>query len=87
MDTEREVGGAGTFAAIVEMDGHILDSLLLPKVLDLIVGSGAEYQIEDIRIGKTRHDPSFARVRIEASVSRSLAELVEKISHLGAKQV
>ncbi|MBI2705008.1 MAG: TIGR00300 family protein [Actinobacteria bacterium] len=48
----------------VEIDGHIIDSLLLPKVLDLIVASGADYELRDVHIGKTSTDPSHAVIDI-----------------------
>ena len=37
--------------SIVEISGHIIDSLILPKILDLIVNLGAEFEILDIQIG------------------------------------
>ena len=40
-------------AELVELRGHIIDSLLLPKVLDVLVEAGAEYRIVDIEIGRT----------------------------------
>ena len=36
----------------VEMTGHIVDSLLLPKVLDAILSRGGHYHIETLRLGK-----------------------------------
>lgn len=35
----------------VEVAGHIIDSLILPKVLDLITGHGGAFQIKQISIG------------------------------------
>lgn len=46
----------------VEIRGHIIDSLILPKVLDAIMAAGGSFTIESIVVGQTRHDPSFARV-------------------------
>jgi hypothetical protein len=72
-------------SATVVMDGHILDSLLLPKVLDLIVGAGAEYTIDDISIGRTRHDASHAVIRIEAADAASLERLLAEVAQHGAR--
>lgn len=73
--------------ATITMDGHILDSLILPKVLDIIVGSGAEYEIEEINIGRTRHDKSTAKVRIVAPDSIQLKGIVEQTIEHGAKEL
>ena len=52
--------------SVVEISGHIIDSLLLPKVLDLIINLGAEFEILDIKIGNRRADHSYARIQIDA---------------------
>jgi len=36
----------------VQLQGHIIDSLLLPKVLDVILTHGGTYVIKDIKIGQ-----------------------------------
>ncbi len=73
--------------ATITMDGHILDSLLLPKVLDLIVEANAEYEIEEISIGKTRHDQSSARIRIDATDDATLGELLIQVEQHGATTI
>ena len=46
------------FSEEVELQGHIIDSLLLPKVLDEILTRGGSYELKDIRIGQRQADPS-----------------------------
>ena len=46
------------FVEEVELAGHIIDSLILPKVLDEISALGGRFEILDISIGHLRHDPS-----------------------------
>ena len=41
---------AAPYVEDVEMSGHIIDSLLLPKVLDAILTRGAGYEIKDFRV-------------------------------------
>ena len=36
----------------IELRGHIIDSLILPKVLDEIITHGATFKIGEIRIGE-----------------------------------
>ncbi len=56
----------------VELRGHIIDSLILPKVLDAIVTSGGSFKIGEIRIGEKRADQSYARVEVSAPTERRL---------------
>ena len=69
---------------IVELRGHILDSPVLPKILDLIMAFGADYEIETIQIGHSRRDQSFARIRIVATNEKALEEILEQVTRSGA---
>lgn len=78
---------AHEFSETVEIRGHIIDSLLLPKVLDAIMVAGGSFKIEDIVVGQTRHDPSSARIVVTASTAKSLDELLATISDHGANPI
>lgn len=69
---------------VVQISGHIIDSLILPKVLDLIVSLGAEFEILDIQVGHRRSDRSHARIRIEAPSPDLLDHVLAKIREHGA---
>ncbi|MBI4527473.1 MAG: TIGR00300 family protein [Deltaproteobacteria bacterium] len=69
---------------VVEISGHIIDSLILPKVLDMIVGLGAEFDILEIKIGHRRTDPSYARILIEAPTQELLELVLARIKEHGA---
>ncbi len=73
-----------TFTETVEIRGHIIDSLLLPKVLDCINLAGGTFTIEDIAIGQHRHDPSAARVRVSATTEEALQAILATILDHGA---
>jgi lysine-ketoglutarate reductase/saccharopine dehydrogenase-like protein (TIGR00300 family) len=68
---------------IVELHGHIIDSLTLPRVLDEIVEAGADYVIERFEIGRTHDDPSFARLLVTAERD-VLNRLLSALADLGA---
>src|SRR2546422_105025 len=51
-----------TATAVVEVEGHIIDSLILAKILDVIVDAGAAHRIVDMPVGKGRTVPMH-RVR------------------------
>ena len=50
----------------VQLQGHIIDSLLLPKVLDEILTRGGTYVIKDIDDRPTRNRPELARIEVRA---------------------
>jgi lysine-ketoglutarate reductase/saccharopine dehydrogenase-like protein (TIGR00300 family) len=68
----------------VELQGHIIDSLLLPKVLDEILTHGGSYVIKEIRLGQRQVDPSFARLEVRADSSQRLEEILAAIHDHGA---
>ena len=43
----------------IELRGHIIDSLILPKVLDEIIARGSTFKIGEIRIGEQRIGSKF----------------------------
>jgi lysine-ketoglutarate reductase/saccharopine dehydrogenase-like protein (TIGR00300 family) len=75
------------FVEDVEIQGHIIDSLLLPKVLDEILTHGGSYVLKDIRIGQRQADPSYARIEVRAPSAEALRELLDTIHDHGAVPV
>ena len=68
----------------VLLQGHIIDSLILAKVLDRILMMGGTFDIQDMQIGKTREEPSRARIAVRASSSTLLSEILHAIQPHGA---
>src|SRR3982750_627746 len=68
----------------VELAGHIIDSLLLPKVLDFITAAGGAFRIEKISIGHDRSDPSYALIEVRAATEERLSQILADISDHGA---
>jgi lysine-ketoglutarate reductase/saccharopine dehydrogenase-like protein (TIGR00300 family) len=75
------------YQEIVEIQGHILDSLLLPKVLDEILTHGGSYVLKDIRVGQRPTDASYARIEVRASTPDELQEILAAIHEHGATPV
>jgi lysine-ketoglutarate reductase/saccharopine dehydrogenase-like protein (TIGR00300 family) len=71
----------------IEVEGHIIDSLVLAKVLDVIVDSGADYRMVDVEIGKTNVDPSRVRLEVVAPTDDVLSALVAELRIHGANPV
>lgn len=68
----------------VYLQGHIIDSLVLAKVLDLILMMGGTFDLEDVHIGKTREEPSRACIRIQTGSRALLDDILRKIQPHGA---
>lgn len=68
----------------VFLQGHIIDSLVLAKVLDLILMMGGTFDLEDVHIGKTREEPSRARIVIRTASKSLLNDILKAIQPHGA---
>ena len=68
----------------VVLQGHIIDSLILAKVLDTILMMGGTFDLKEVQIGTTREEPSRAKIVVRASSSNLLAEILQAIQPHGA---
>jgi lysine-ketoglutarate reductase/saccharopine dehydrogenase-like protein (TIGR00300 family) len=69
----------------IELRGHIIDSLILPKVLDEIIARGGTFKIGEIKIGEQRTDQSFARIEVAAPTADELDQLILRLRQHGAE--
>ena len=72
---------------IVQVSGHIIDSLILPKILDEIMDLEGTFEILELAIGKRKTDPSTARLRVSASSHQQLDMILRRLARLGASPV
>ncbi|MBU4406710.1 MAG: TIGR00300 family protein [Candidatus Altiarchaeota archaeon] len=63
----------------IELRGHIIDSLILPRVLDAIMDLKGNFQILTLDVGKTKTDESYAKILVDGP-----AELFDELERLGA---
>jgi lysine-ketoglutarate reductase/saccharopine dehydrogenase-like protein (TIGR00300 family) len=68
----------------VKLTGHIIDSLILPKALDLIMDMGGDFQILEFEVGKRKQDTSLARIQVLAKTEVLLGEILDELSEIGA---
>src|SRR3954452_21058993 len=73
------------FSETVELRGHIIDSLILPKVLDQILTYGAKFKIIEVNIGQKRTDQSFARIEVSTETDEALDDLILRLRQQGAE--
>ncbi|PJA80739.1 MAG: TIGR00300 family protein, partial [Nitrospirae bacterium CG_4_9_14_3_um_filter_51_5] len=65
-----------TFQTVI-LQGHIIDSLILAKVLDTIVMLGGTFTLSEVTVGTKREDLSHATIRIEAPTPELLQEILK----------
>src|SRR5438445_12545893 len=75
------------FSEQIELRGHIIDSLTLPKVLDEILTSGGSFTIREIKIGKQRHDASHACIDVFGPSPEIVDDIVRRLRQHGAEVV
>ena len=68
----------------VHLDGHIIDSQTLSRVLDVILLQGGTYEITTFRIGTKREEPSHAEIVVRAEDTGTLHRILQDIGQLGA---
>src|SRR5579864_9562614 len=68
----------------VELHGHIIDSYALPRIMDEVMDRGGEFVIEDIRVGRRKDEPSYARIQISAPDRALLDLLLDRAERIGA---
>ncbi len=79
--------GHTLFIEDVELQGHIIDSLLLPKVLDEILTRGGNFTLKEIQIGKSQKDASYVRIEIRAPDADRLEDILDAVHDHGATPV
>ncbi len=69
----------------IKLEGHIIDSFLLPKVLDAIMEDGGDFEILEFNIGKHKTDKSYAQIIIKAENEAILQRILTLVHRLGAE--
>jgi lysine-ketoglutarate reductase/saccharopine dehydrogenase-like protein (TIGR00300 family) len=66
------------------MDGHLLDSGLISRALDLIVENGGSFQVLNFHLGEQRQSTSSAEVKVSAPSHELMEEIMTQLIDLGA---
>ncbi|EHP86933.1 ornithine cyclodeaminase [Methanotorris formicicus] len=69
---------------VVELSGHIIDSHILPNVLDKIILMGGDFEIEKLEVGKTNEDISYAKLIVKGKDHKHLDGILREIQQMGA---
>jgi lysine-ketoglutarate reductase/saccharopine dehydrogenase-like protein (TIGR00300 family) len=71
-------------STLLVLEGHIIDSLMLPQLLDLVMDLGGAFDIQELRVGQLKTDPSWCRIAVSADDAGTLDEIVRRARELGA---
>ena len=69
---------------IIELSGHIIDSMALTKTMAIIMEKGGEFDILEIDVGRKKSDLSHAKIEVSAHSPELLNAILDELSVLGA---
>ena len=69
---------------IIELSGHIIDSMTLTKTMAIIMDKGGEFDILEIDVGRKKSDASYAKIEVQADSPELLNSILDELSVLGA---
>jgi lysine-ketoglutarate reductase/saccharopine dehydrogenase-like protein (TIGR00300 family) len=69
---------------IVRMEGHLLDSGLINRALDLIIDNGGSFKVQNFLLGEQRQSTSAAEVKVSAPSHEVMESIVSHLIDLGA---
>ncbi len=68
----------------IELSGHIIDSWTLPRAWDVIMDRGGNFDVEVMRVGKTKTEHSYVRLKVTAPDNETLEIILSELQQLGA---
>ena len=72
------------YSKIVEVKGHIIDSLVLTKIFDRVMDLEGKFEVMKISVGKLKTDESYAKLRIIGKNDAHLNEIITALHREGA---
>ena len=75
---------AKKFEHEIEVKGHLIDSLILTKIFDIIMDLNGEFQVQEFTVGKRKKDESYAKIIIQGKSQQHLNQILEAVYREGA---
>ncbi len=72
------------FSEEITLEGHIIDSGILSKVWGTVMDLGGEFDLQEIRVGRSKNETSFARMKISAASDAQLHRILVGLQDYGA---
>lgn len=75
---------AKKFSHEIEVRGHLIDSMILTKIFDVIMDLKGEFQVQEFKVGKHKKDESYAKLAIQGNSQEHLDKILEAVYREGA---
>jgi lysine-ketoglutarate reductase/saccharopine dehydrogenase-like protein (TIGR00300 family) len=75
---------AKKFSHEIEVRGHLIDSMILTKIFDVIMDLKGEFQVQEFKVGKQKKDESYAKLAIQGHSQEHLDKILEAVYREGA---
>lgn len=75
---------AKKFEHEIEVRGHLIDSMILTKIFDIIMDLNGEFQVQEFKVGKKKKDESYAKLLIQGKSQKHLDDILESVYREGA---
>lgn len=73
------------FVETVLLEGHLLDSHTLSKILDQILRQGGQYELMELSVGRRRQDPTRAKLFLRTDTRQRMKDLVTYVRQQGGE--
>ncbi len=80
----KSSSNAQPYSQEIEVHGHLVDSLILSKILETIMDMHCEFEFLNFEIGKKKNDPSVAKLSVSAKNQKDLDTLLDSLYRIGA---
>ena len=68
----------------IEVHGHLIDSMILTKIFDIVMDLNGEFQVQEFKVGKRKKDESYAKLLIQGKSQKHLDDILESVYREGA---
>lgn len=72
------------FHHVIEVRGHLIDSMILTKIFDIIMDLQGEFQVQKFVVGKKKKDESYAKLLIQGRSKEHLNQILQAVYREGA---
>ena len=78
------MGITDAFSQLIEVEGHLIDSMILTKILDAIMDLQGSFEILEFNVGKRKEDQSYARIDVYGESQEHLDSILSNVFRFGA---
>ena len=68
----------------IEVEGHLIDSMILTKIFDIIMDYQGDFEVLEFSIGKRKTDYSYAKLLVKADSPEHLNHMLRELFRSGA---